>query len=79
MILYMLKRIGLFFMLVGLLLILITFTSGRLKSQTLTLLCASIPLVIIGGGLWFRNQDRTQSERFRILRRKTSKDGEEKD
>ena len=69
----MLKRFGVFVLLVGLLLVFVPVASGNFNRQNLTLLCASLPLVLIGGMLWYRNRDTTPADRFRLLRRKNKK------
>jgi drug/metabolite transporter (DMT)-like permease len=75
----MLRRIGVFFMLVGILILFLFFASDRTSSQSLTFLCAGSALSLTGGMLWYRGRDRTPAERFRTLRKYSSKKKKEDD
>jgi hypothetical protein len=71
----MLGRIGLFFFLVGILIVFISLAAGKANSDSLKLFCIGAPSALLGITLWFRARDRTPAERFKILRRNTSKNG----
>jgi len=77
---YMLiKRIGLFLLLVGILMVFLFFAIGEPNSQNLKFFCTGLPLAILGGALWLRKQEKTPVERFRMLRRFSTKEEEYKD
>ncbi len=71
------RRVGLFILIVGLLILLVSIAFGKPNSQSLTMFCIGIPLMILGGTLWYRNRERSPAERFRTLRRFSPKRGEE--
>jgi hypothetical protein len=75
----MLRRIGVFFMLVGILILFLFFASGTKNPQSLTFLCAGSALSLMGGTLWYRGRDRTPAERFRTIRKYSSKKKKEDD
>jgi membrane protein implicated in regulation of membrane protease activity len=68
------RRIGLFFLIMGLLILLVSIASGKPNSQSLTLFCIGVPLVMFGWTLWYRNRERTPSQRFRTLRKFSTKE-----
>jgi hypothetical protein len=69
----MLGRIGVFFVLVGVMIVFVSFASGKANSDSLTLFCIGTPLVLLGITLWFRNRERAPAERFKIFRKYASK------
>jgi hypothetical protein len=69
----MLDRIGVFFFLVGVLIVFISLASGNANSDSLKLFCIGAPSVLLGLTLWFRNRDRRPAERFKVLRKYSSK------
>jgi len=72
------RRIGVFFVLVGGLILFISVAAGKPNSNTLTLFCIGLPLSLLGGTLWYRNRDKTPAQRFQILRKfSTKKEKEE--
>lgn len=73
----MLERIGIFFVLVGVLLVFITFASGKPNSQSFTLFCIGLPLALLGGTLWYRHRERETVERFRTIKKMSSKKEDE--
>ena len=75
----LLRKIGMFFLIMGLLFLLVTISSGNLNSQSLTLFCIGVPLVLFGGTLWYRNREVTPSQRFRTLRKFSTKENIEED
>lgn len=76
----LIRRIGLFFLIVGVLMVFLFFAIGEPNSQNLKFFCTGLPLAILGGAIWLRKRERTPVERFRILRRfSTQKEEEYKD
>jgi hypothetical protein len=75
----MLKKMGIFIMLVGIIFVLISFGSVSANSQSITMLCSGIPMILLGLTIWYRNRDRTPAERFRIFRGFSSKEEEDED
>jgi hypothetical protein len=65
----MLRKIGVFLFLVGLIVTMVSFASGNLNKQSLTLFLIGVPLVLLGGLIWNRNRDTDQVERFRLVRK----------
>jgi hypothetical protein len=72
----MLQRIGIFFLFVGILLIIFSVLSGKLDSDSITFFCAGLPLALLGVTLWLRNRETAQVQRFRLLRRSAGKEAE---
>jgi len=70
----MLTKMGIFIMLVGIVFVLISFGSASANSQSISMFCSGIPMILLGAMLWFRNRDRTPVERFRIFRMFSSKE-----
>jgi hypothetical protein len=73
----MLRRVGMFFLLVGLMIMFIFFPSGSANTESLTIFCSGIPFVILGISMWLRSRDSTPAERFRLLRMLSRKKEEE--
>ena len=69
----MLRRMGIFFIIVGILILLFAVSSGELNNENLRLYCISTPLMVLGVFLWYRNRDRTPVERFRTVRKIASR------
>jgi hypothetical protein len=70
----LIRRIGLFIFILGLLILMVSIASGKLNSQSLTLFCIGVPTALLGGTIWFRNRERTPVQRFRLLRKSQNKD-----
>jgi hypothetical protein len=74
-----LQRMGIFLLLLGFLMVLASFATGRANSESLTLFCFGLPLMIFGGTLWYRNRDKTPAQRFRLLRKFSTKEDEDEE
>ena len=65
----MLRKIGVFLFLVGLIVTMVSFASGSINKQSLILFLIGIPLILLGGLIWNRNRHTDQVERFRLVRK----------
>jgi len=73
------RRIGIFIMIVGGIILLVSMVAGKPNSQSMFLFCIGVPMILLGGTLWYRNRERTPSQRFRILRKFSAKDNDKDD
>ena len=64
---------GIFFLIVGILILLFAVSTGEFNNENLRLYCISTPLIVLGAVLWYRNRDRAPVERFRTVRKITSR------
>ena len=69
----MLRRFGIFLILVGLITLILTFPLREIEKSSMALLCIGTPMVILGYLLWSRNRDRTPAARFRLIRKLAAK------
>ena len=70
----MLKRLGQFLILIGILTIAIFWFSLRAGGTDINYLLVGLPSLMLGFLLWLRDRKYQPSERFRTLRRLRSKD-----
>lgn len=75
----MFRKIGLFFLLVGLIITIILFPSRISNTPSMTFFCIGIALIIVGITIWARTRDRTPAPRFRLLRTFAVKKDEKKE
>jgi len=69
----MVRKFGVFLFLAGILILFMSFAPGEVNKDSLTIFFSGVLLVFLGYSLWSRNRDRTPVERFRILRKFSSK------
>ena len=72
----MLSRMGIFFLLIGLLTLVFAFATGGINRQNLNIYCVGAPMVILGTFIWYRYRERTPAERFRRIKKLSSRKGE---
>jgi len=65
----MVRQVGIFFILVGLFLLIIFGVAESKGSETIPFLCYGAPLTVLGLYLWYKNRVPTPADRFRAYRR----------
>jgi len=73
----MLSRMGVFFLIIGLLTLVFAFATGGINRQNLSLYCVGAPMVILGLIIWNRTRDKTPAERFRRIKKLSSRRSED--
>jgi len=72
----MVRRVGTFFLLVGILIIFISFGSDERDSQAIQIFCVGLTCALVGLVIWYRTREPSQSSRFRLIKKIASRDKE---